>query len=201
MIDDESKLNTFHKSDVPFIDHHDTLILQYDFSIGPIQSSGCTFCSFKQCDTDAFRSDISLVVNTYMSLFQSCPPNTLLNNFNTDLLTLLDKYASVCVLTPRPNHNPWLTDHLKYLIAKRNRFYKIFKKSNANKHKENYKILSKQVCILNKTTQRDYCSAKFEAAPDGASVFRVLTQMGYNNKRPVKKTALDFFFCPTYTAI
>lgn len=56
-----------------------------------------------------------------------------------------------------------------------------------------YKVLCKEIRALERSAQRDYYAQKFSLAPDSAAIYRLLSTIGFSNKRSVSKTAFDFF--------
>lgn len=78
-------------------------------------------------------------------------------------------------------------------MAERNRFYKIYKTANRLQHKDIYKLLSKQVMALDRAAERKYYAAQFSAACNTATIYSLLTNIGYSNKRSSAKAAIDFF--------
>lgn len=129
ILDDSSKVNRVVKSIVPFIDFHDSFIVEYEFETQPVSHPCFPVRSFKHFDILSFKKDISLVTTINCSRLDNMQPYQLLHKFNNDVLTVLDRHAPIHLISPRPKFKPWLTDEIRYLITKRNQHYKIFKKT------------------------------------------------------------------------
>lgn len=192
IVDEQAKIKSLTKSNVPFIDYHDFFLLHYEFSVQPVHTPPQLVRSFRNFDIESFKADVSLVVAFHTENIHNYQPGPLLSYFNSDLIALLDKHAPL-VTHPRPKFKPWLNDHIKSLIAKRNRFYKIFKITNKSQHRDTYKLLSKQVMALDRAAEKDYHAAQFSAANKTSTIYRLLTNIGYSNKRSSAKTAVVFF--------
>lgn len=192
MVDDCSKVRSIVKSDVPFIDHHDSFLLNYAFEKSSFVAQVRPFRNFKRCNFDELSTDIVNIVRLH-SEPSNLPVNDLLVGFNADLISALDQHAPVCSVKTKPNYKPWMNEQLKQLIHKRNRFYKIYKKTNSLKYKTLYRNQSKLVNAREREDERQFYVARVRDAPDNSSIYRILGQMGYTSRKKGAKTAFDFF--------
>lgn len=83
----------------------------------------------------------------------------------------------------RPSFKPWINDELRAVIAKRNRFYRIFKKTTRQSYKILYKRQAKLSHVLNRQLQHNYYTAKFSDTPGTSQIYKILGQMGFGKKR------------------
>ena len=112
LVDSQSKILTFTKSEQPFIDHHDSFIINYDFSARPLETNSYTFRNFRHCNFVEMETDLKLVVSHQSSALDHLPINDVLNNFSSDLLFLLNKHAPFHTIKCRNKHKPWLNSQI-----------------------------------------------------------------------------------------
>ena len=83
-------------------------------------------------------------------------------------MTILDKHAPFRTIKKRPKFKPWLNLQLREQINKRNRFYKIYKKTDKPKYHVLYKKQAKLVRKIEKNAQREYYAKRFSECKDNA---------------------------------
>lgn len=192
IVDDTSKVIECAKSAVPFIDFHDSFLLKYCFNTNKPKSEPYVFRNFKRCNLDKFTEDVCLTVRTHLENIPETNIDNSLLEFNLDLQTVLDTHAPISSVLIKPNYKPWFNQELKLLFAKRNRFYKIFKKTASTKYKKIYKIQAKLARTLDRKLEKQYFTSKFEKV-NNAEVFKLLGRMGFQNPRSSSKSALNYF--------
>ena len=102
LVDDMSKVVECIKSSVPFIDFHDSFILNYNLVVPQIPDKFYTFRDFKLCNHDQMKTDIALTVSINSRKLDDLPPETVSNYFTTDLINILDRYAPLRTIEIKP---------------------------------------------------------------------------------------------------
>lgn len=130
----------FLKSDIPFIDFHDSITLTYSLlKTSKVITNTVSFRNFKYCDHPNFNTDIKVTLAKHTHDLDSKSFSAVLRSLNSDLLSILDRYAPITTFTPKPNYNPWITANVIAQIKKRNRFYLIYNKTRSPKYYEAWK--------------------------------------------------------------
>lgn len=193
LVDDLTKIVSFNKSSVPFIDFHDSLILNYNLDLPQIPDKFYTFRNFKLCDIDQMKTDITLIVRENSNKLDSLPPEDVLNIFTNDIINILNHHAPLKTIKIKNNFKPWMNNHIRSQIQKRNRFYKIFKKTYNVKYHKLYKSQVKTLKFIERAAKNEYWKTTFTKCKDNAALYSLIRKLGYNNPKSTSPSALDFF--------
>lgn len=124
LLESESKLVSYTKSDSPFIDGHDYLLSQYSVGNYKQIDKRITFRDLKNCDHLALSESLMNSLNVCDTVLEQSNPNELLNFFTVETLLILDAFAPVITRKIRRHRNPWFTKELKLKCKERDQLYK-----------------------------------------------------------------------------
>lgn len=124
LLDNQSRLVSFAKSDTPFIDGHDYLLCQYNLSIIKPSPKLVSFRDLKACDHLALSNSLMTSLKIDNFILDNSDPNDLLTIFKTEVLSVLNLHAPVLTRNITRPRNPWFTRELKIKCKERDEIYK-----------------------------------------------------------------------------
>lgn len=92
IVDSESKILSYKKSDVRFIAYHDSVMVDYNLVASEIEPITITYRSFKNCDIPKFQNAFNNSVKPRINELdlEKTNVNNIVAAFNTDTIKLLD---------------------------------------------------------------------------------------------------------------
>lgn len=167
ILDSQSKLVSFAKSDTPFIDGHDYLLCQCN--LGSITPSPklVTFSNLRVCDHLALSNSLMTSLKIDNTILDNSDPNDLLVIFKTEILSVLDSYAPVLTRRITCPRNPWFTRELKIKCKERDEIYKRAKRNQALDLIVLFRFKRKELKLEINRRQEDYLRSALSNLPYG----------------------------------
>lgn len=189
LLDNESKLVSFSKSDAPFIDGHDFLLCECLIKNSKQTGKTIVFRNMKTCDQASLGNSFLDLLKLDDDLIGTSDPNKLLDTLITQVLSTLDLHAPVQIRTIGRNSNPWFTKELKIKCKQRDAIYKRAKRSRDPNLLALYKSMRKELKHQFNQARGEYLKTALSNLPYGSSIwskFKHLGSIKSNSSLPLK---------------
>ncbi|XP_057329879.1 uncharacterized protein LOC130670488 [Microplitis mediator] len=191
LLDNESKLASYTKSDSLFIDGHDYLFCQYLISNSNHLEKKIAFRNLKSCDHIALSNSLAKSLNVGNSVFERLDPIKLLDLFKTEILSTLDVFAPVITKKIVRHSNPWLTKELKVKCKERDEIYKQARRNRDPNLLALYRVKRKKLKVELNRAREIYLKTALSKLPHGSTVWSKLKHLGLIKSN--SSSPLNFF--------
>ncbi|XP_044591465.1 uncharacterized protein LOC123269694 [Cotesia glomerata] len=191
ILDNQSKMAYYRKSNQPFINGHDYLLCYYTFDILNPSAKVVTYRDFSKTSNEALCNTLMQSLKIDRELLNNSDSNYLASLFHTTVTSTLDEFA------PFRSHkiihapNPWDKKKLKAKCKARDYLYKRAKR-NCNKDLLNlFEIKRTELKIELTRARENYLCNTLSNIPSGSNVWGKLKHLGLVKGSTF--SPLDFF--------
>ncbi|CAD6216503.1 GSCOCG00011342001-RA-CDS [Cotesia congregata] len=178
LVDNISKLGTFHKSTSPFIVGHDYLYCEYHLNCPKLLDKFITFRNYKNCDHGALANALVIALKLDDIIIKNSDPNKLLDLFLSRVLEILNKYAPEITIKVTGNSNSWITKELKYKCHERDSLYKRAKRTKNQDLLALYKDMRKKLKLELNNARESYLKSQLTTVSPGKTIWNKLKRLG-----------------------
>ncbi|XP_044585968.1 uncharacterized protein LOC123266005 [Cotesia glomerata] len=191
LLDSESKLVSFAKSDSPFIDGHDYLFCKYKLNCSKPAPKKVTFRNLKNCDHQALSRTLMNTLRIDNAVLENSDPNELLIIFKSGVLSSLDLFAPEITKKIVRHGNPWFTKELKMKCKERDEIYKKARRTRDLNLLALFRIKRKKLKTELNHAREEYLKTILSNLSYGSSIWSKLKHLGLIKSNP--SLPLNFF--------
>ncbi|CAG5103035.1 Protein of unknown function, partial [Cotesia congregata] len=178
ILDNQSKMVNFCKSNQPFISGHDYLVCDYTFDILKPSAKIINYRDYSKTSQEALCNALMQSLKIDSELLENSNPNYLASLFHDTIIEILDEFAPIRSRKITHVPNPWVTKELKTKCKAHDTLYKRAKRNNNKDLLNLFKIKRKELKIeLTKARENYLCNA-LSNIPAGSNVWSKLKQLG-----------------------
>ncbi|CAG5093309.1 Protein of unknown function, partial [Cotesia congregata] len=178
LLDDQSKLGNYFKSDALFIAGHDYLYCEYQIDLPKPVEKFIVYRNFKNCDHTALSMSLVNALCLGFDVLNNIDPNELLEFFLKGVLDALDDYAPVVKCKINGNSNCWITRDLKNKCRECDKLYKLAKRTGDQIMLKHFRIRRKELKIELNHARETYLKNALVNLPTGRTVWSGLKHLG-----------------------
>ena len=128
LVDSLDVVDSYWRSDVPFIAGHDVIMATLQLNVHTELDQSFSYRDFKSVNP-VLLNDYLLGCDWSVIESRDASLETKLDCLYEHLLAALDSFAPVLSCVLKRNHHPWFTPTLRQLIAERDRLYRRYRRS------------------------------------------------------------------------
>ncbi|XP_044575217.1 uncharacterized protein LOC123259023 [Cotesia glomerata] len=191
LLDSETKLSSFTKSESPYIDGHDYLLCQYKLdNLKPLPKR-ITYRNFQNCDHLALSISLMNSLKIDSTVLENSNPDELLNIFKSGVLSSLDLFAPIFTRKVTRVNNPWFTKELKVKCKERDEIYKKARRNRDPNLLALFRQKRKELKSELNHAREEYLKAALSNLPHNSTVWSKLKHLGLIRSNP--SSPLNFF--------
>ena len=117
IVDSLTKVKTFFVSEYPIAAGHHAITFDYKVKIPKFEPRKVTYREFKRCDVNKLSTEIEQNLSNLMNIHDnSCDVSGIVDIFNAEIISCLDRHAPLVTRTIVKPFAAWLTTALKWHV-------------------------------------------------------------------------------------
>ena len=175
-VSDPSLLTAYKQEHWPSISKHDLVYATLAFPVPHWNPATISRRSFKSCRFDCLMND--LLNWDWQALVESAEVDRKVQCLTGGLSSVYDIHAPMRTFVPKENYFPWLTPHIKRMIADRNKAWRSFKRRGDSVTHALYKHLRNRVQTEIRNAKHQFFKSKLLRASNSKDMWKTINDLG-----------------------